>query len=64
MLARGEITSGFADSVLQQWEESGRVTPKQLAAVRRLLAMVEGRAALPHVVTGGSRKPGSHRSNW
>jgi hypothetical protein len=64
MLARQEITSGFADSVLRQWEESRRVTPKQLAAVRRLLARVERRAAVPRVVTGGSRKPGSHRSNW
>jgi hypothetical protein len=64
MLARREITSGFADSVLRQWEESGRVTANQLAAVRRVVASVEGRATIPRVVTGGSRKPGSHRSNW
>jgi uncharacterized protein YifE (UPF0438 family) len=64
MLARQEITSGFADSVLRQWEESGSVTPKQLAAVRRVVAQVEARAARPRIVTGGGRKPGSHRSNW
>jgi uncharacterized protein YifE (UPF0438 family) len=64
MLARGEVASGFADSVLRQWEESRRVTPKQLAAIRRLVARVEGRASVPRVVTGSRRKPGSHRSNW
>lgn len=64
MLARREVASGFADSVLRQWEESGRATPKQLAAVRRLVAKVEGRAGVPRVVAGGGRKPGSHRSNW
>jgi uncharacterized protein YifE (UPF0438 family) len=64
MLARGEVSSGFADSVLRQWEEKRRVTPKQLAAIRRLLAAVDSRSVAPRVTTGGSRKPGSHRSSW
>jgi hypothetical protein len=64
LLARRALTSGFADSVLRQWEESGRITAKQLAAVHRLVARVQTRAAVARVVSGGSRKPGSHRSNW
>jgi hypothetical protein len=64
MLARGEVTSGFADSVIRQWEESHRVTAKQLAGLRRLAAGVAERAAVRRVVGGGGRKPGSHRSNW
>jgi hypothetical protein len=64
MLARGEVTSGFADSVLRQWEESRRVSAKQLAGLRRLVARAAERAAVPRVVGGGGRKPGSHRSSW
>jgi hypothetical protein len=64
MVARREITSGFADSVLRQWEESGSVTANQLAAVRRIIARVEDREAIPRLISGGGRKPGSHRSNW
>jgi uncharacterized protein YifE (UPF0438 family) len=64
LLARRAILSGFADSVLRQWEESGQVSPQQLAAVCGLVARVEGRVAVPRVVTGGSRKPGSHRASW
>jgi hypothetical protein len=64
MLARGEVTSGFADSVLRQWEESHRVTAKQLAGLRRLVARVTERAGMSRIVGGGGRKPGSHRSNW
>jgi hypothetical protein len=64
MLVRQEITSGFADSVLRRWEESGAVTPKQLAAVRRIIGRLEEREAMARVISGGSLKPGSHRSNW
>jgi hypothetical protein len=64
LLARGEVSSGFADSVLKQWEEKRRVTPKQMTGIHRLVASADARADAPRVVTGGSRKPGSHRSNW
>jgi hypothetical protein len=64
MLARREVTSGFADSVLRQWEETGQVTPSQVERVRQLVARVRSRASTPRIVGGGGRKPGSHRSNW
>lgn len=64
LMARGEVTSGFADSVLKEWEESRRVTAKQMEGLRRLIARVDERPAVPRVFGGGSRKRGSHRSNW
>ena len=64
MLTRREIISTFANRLLCQWEETGRVTSKQLASARKIIIRARGRNSLPRTVGGGGRKPGSHSSNW
>ncbi len=64
MITRHEVVSSFANSIIEQWQTSGRLTSKQLASARQFVARVAGRASLPRTVGGGGRKPGSHRSNW
>ena len=63
LVARGHVLSSFADSLLRQLEEGKALTRKQLDAVHRLVQRADARERNreARVVTGQSRKRGSHR---
>lgn len=62
-MARGRITSSFADDLLKKGEQGRQLTRAQLDWVHKLVFDSESRGANrpAREITGQTRKPGSHK---